>query len=114
MPGLASQKLSILAASRNNGSVYLTKISLDTTQESGDYQLKLNATHEASPRQRVSVSKLAWRMRNDDLVLAIARSGSLTVSIHSTKNIDNLTSKIVRHRHNNFSPVVGKHSHYQD
>ena len=102
-------KMSNLAASLNDGSVHLTKILISTTEEGSlsvcDTQSDM--TCELFPKQRIPVSKLAWKRRNDDFVLAIARNGSLIFSFHPISQIKAISSKAISSRHENFSPVIG-------
>ena len=102
-------KVSILAVSRNDGSVHLVKIVINT--ESRDVEiLEMNANmvHKLVPKQRIPVSKLAWMRREDDLILFTTRNGSLTVSTIPIDNILKFSSlQTVICRHENFSPVVG-------
>lgn len=106
-------KLSILAASRNDGTVHLAKILIKTSESDDTLDIceilsNDNMTCELLPQERIPVSKLAWKQRNNDILLAIARNGKLTMSIHSLKGIQNsVSSEIVSCRHENYSPVVG-------
>ena len=98
-------RISILAAALSDGSVHLSKILLETLAAG---EIQPEATRELSPMKRLPVLKLAWARRNSDLVLAIARSGSLSLSVHTIQDADLLSSLILSCRHENFSAVVGK------
>lgn len=102
-------KCSVLAASRNDGSVHLAKILMSTSEADrvDICEIQSDITRELFPKQRIPVSKLAWKQRADNFVLFITRNGSLTVSIHSLKRMKDLSSEILSCRHDNYSPVVG-------
>ena len=106
-------KMSILAASRNDGTIYLAKVLINTA--AGEiidvHEIQPDMTRELFPKQRIPVSKLAWKLWKDDLLLAIARNGSLSMSIHPIKLITTLSSKVVVCRHGNYSPVAGTTLH---
>ena len=106
-------KVSILAASRNDGSVHLAKVLIKTVaDETLDIcEIQSDMTRELFPKQRIPVSKLSWKLRKEDLLLAVAHNGSLSMSIHPIKQITTLSSKVVVCRHDNFSPVVGMSLH---
>ena len=96
---------SILAASRMDGSVHLCLITHSSTV--GMQQIQRNQTRELLPPQRIRITKLVWTRRKDDLILAIARNGMLSLTIHSSLATEPLTSQLVTCRHDNFSPVAG-------
>jgi hypothetical protein len=101
-------KCSILAASMNDGTVHLAKIMSTSEADRVDIcEIQSDMTRELLPKQRIPVSKLAWKQRTDDLVLFITRNGGLTVSIHSLERTEELSSEILSCRHDNYSPVVG-------
>ena len=102
-------KVSILSASRNDGSVHVAKVLINTAADGtvNICEIQSDMTRELFPKRRIPVSKLRWKLRKDDLVLAIARNGSLSMSIHPIKQITTLSSTVVVCRHENYSPVAG-------
>jgi len=105
------EKFAILAISAMDGSVHLALLSLSSSlrpeNEMTTSCMSIVYTKELLPNQRIPVSKLTWQGRNEDIILAIARNGILTLSIHQHSEIETLPSKLVTCRHQNFSPVVG-------
>jgi len=101
----SASRASILAASRMDGSVHLCLILCSSTV--GVPQIQFGAMRELLPPQRINITKLAWTRRTDGLILAIARNGMLTLSIHSFLGPEPLASQSITCRHNNFSPVAG-------
>jgi hypothetical protein len=102
-------KVSILSVSRNDGSVHLAKVLINTAaDETVDIcEIQSDMTRELFPKQRIPVSKLSWKLHKDDLILAIARNGSLSLSIHPIKQIATLSSTVIVCGHENYSPVAG-------
>jgi len=101
----SANRTSILAASRMDGSVHLGLIAHSST--AGAQKIQFSAMRELLPPQRISIAKLVWIRRKDGLILAIARNGMLTLSIHSSRGPEPLPSQLITCRHNNFSPVAG-------
>lgn len=100
-----ANKRSILAASALDGSVHLGVIDFDS-EEVGS-QITVRTTRALYTKQRIPVSMLKWRKLNRDMMLAVARNGILSLSIHSNDRLTDLSSEIVVCRHQNYSPVVG-------
>jgi hypothetical protein len=105
-------KASILAASAVDGSVNLAFILTSTA--SGDIEIyavdaELQPVYSRTllPKHRMAATKLFWTTRRDDIILAIARNGILSLSIHHRKTDDILSSKVMSCRHTNYSPAVG-------
>jgi hypothetical protein len=87
-----------LSAATIDGAVHIAQISLSGGSE------MIAHSRELLPRQRIPVTKLVWSQHYNP-VLAIARNGSLTLSLHDQN--DYLSSDIVTCRHQNYSPVTG-------
>jgi len=91
----------ILSAATIDGAVHIAQISLPGGSE---MPLVIARSRELLPRQRIPVTKLVWSQHYNP-VLAIARNGSLTLSVHDRNGY--LSSDIVTCRGQNYSPVVG-------
>lgn len=102
-------EISLLAVSMSDGSVYLIKLSVQTSinEPSGNWEILADEISTVIQRQRIVVTKLTWRQWNGNLVLAVARNGYLTLSIHAIEAFPALSSKVVSCKHNNFSPAIG-------
>jgi len=101
---------SILAASRNDGSVHLSKVILKNPKSDGiDVRgVQTETSRELLPKNRLAVTKFAWTRRGeDDLILAVCLNGFLVLSIHPIKTAHTLSSAMAMCRHENYSPVVG-------
>lgn len=101
--------ISILAASRNDGSVHLTKVILKNPESDGIgvRGVQTDTWRELLPKNRLAVTKFAWTRRQDDLILAVCLNGFLVLSIHPIKTAHTLSSAMAMCRHENYSPVVG-------
>jgi hypothetical protein len=101
--------ISLLALSTDEGSVRLVKVAIDSSHhETVEIStIQERDSSEVLPKQRLAVTKLAWKRRDNNLILAIARNGILTLDIHSLKNTHILISEMISCRHGNFSPVAG-------
>jgi hypothetical protein len=110
-PSQDSHRVSIfiLAASRNDGSVHLSKVILRNPEPDGiDVRgVQTDTSRELLPRNRLSVTKFAWTRRHDDLILAVCLNGFLVLSIHPIKTAHTLSSAMAMCRHANYTPVVG-------
>jgi len=101
--------ISILAASRNDGSVHLCNVILSNSKDDGIdvHGVQTDTSRELLPKNRLAVNKFAWTRRQDDLILAVCLNGFLVLSIHQIKSIHTLSSAMAMCRHGNYSPVVG-------
>ena len=105
--------VSVLAASRNDGSVHLSKVILRHSNHNGDeiQEVQTDTSRELLPKNRLAVTKLAWTRRQDDLILAVCINRFLVVSIHPIGSIQTLASAMAMCRHGNYSPVVRRPPH---
>jgi hypothetical protein len=113
---LASTKqvVSILAASTFEGSVHLALLSTseskqqDSDPDSKHILVQEHSTCDLFPQHRLGATKLVWKKRNDDLILAVSRNGSLHLSIHPFHILPDLSSTKVSCRHKSYSRTIGK------
>jgi hypothetical protein len=103
--------LGFLAVSARDGSVHLALISISSrsTSESEEPSRHVSVlnSRELVSKQRIPVSNFGWCRRDQDLLLAIARNGILTLSIHPFESLPDGASKVISSRHQNYSPVLG-------
>lgn len=101
--------IAILAASRNDGSVHLSKVILRNPESDGiDVRgVQTDTSRELLPKNRLAVTKFAWTRRQDDLILSVCLNGFLVLSIHPIKTAHTLSSAMAMCRHENYSHVVG-------
>ena len=102
--------VSILAASRNDGSVHLSQVTLDPSEQDGIaiFKVQTNASYNALPKNRLAITRLAWTRRQNALLLAVCVNGFLVIAVHRLDNLDAQSTSMVMCRHGNYSPVIGK------
>jgi hypothetical protein len=108
-----NKMVSILAASTVEGSVYLALVSTSASKQkdSGSLphiEIQERLTCKLFPESRIPTTKLAWKKRDHDFILAVSRNGSLDLSIHPFQAFPNLSSAHVSCRHKSYSRPVGK------
>ena len=105
--------VSILAASTVEGSVHLALVSTSASKQkdSGSLpqiEIQERLTCKLFPESRIPTTKLAWKKRDHDFILAVSRNGSLGLSIHPFQAFPSLSSTQVSCRHKSYSRPVGK------
>jgi hypothetical protein len=103
-----NKMVSILAASTVEGSVHLALVSTSASNESGSLEIQEQLTCKLFPESRIPTTKLAWKKRDHDFILAVSRNGSLSLSIHPFHALPRLSSTQVSCRHKSYSRPVGK------
>jgi hypothetical protein len=107
-----NKMVSILAASTVEGSVHLALVSTSASKDSCSLiqhiEIQEQLTCKLFPESRIPSTKLAWKKRDHDFILAVSRNGSLSLSIHLFHELPSLSSVQVSCRHQSYSRPVGK------